>query len=99
MRSVPAEHDDAAMSPRNHKERSMLQEAEATLDGVLTAHNTHDAGGFAACFAHDGVLRIVPTGDAVYGREQIQVFLEAEFRAFTDWPTAGRGAHAPAARS
>lgn len=91
MRSVPAEHDDAAMSQRNQKERFMLQEAEVTLDGVLTAHNTHDAGGFAACFAHDGVLRIVPTGDAVYGREQIQSFLEAEFQAFPDWQVEERG--------
>lgn len=71
----------------------MLQEAEATLDGVLTAHNTHDAGRFAACFAHDGVLRIVPTGDAVHGREQIQVFLEAEFQAFPDWQVEGRGVY------
>ncbi len=71
----------------------MLREAELTLDGVLAAHNTHDAGGFAACFAHDGVLRIVPTGDAVQGREQIQAFLEADFQAFPDWQVEGRGVY------
>src|SRR5919107_4450154 len=75
------------------KERSMLREAELTLDGVLVAHNTHDAAGFAACFAHDGVLRIVPTGDAVQGREQIQAFLKADFQAFPDWQVEGRGVY------
>ena len=63
----------------------MLAAAEATLDGVVAAHNSHDAAAFAAHFAPHGVVRIIPTGDMVQGREDIASFLKANLRAFPDW--------------
>lgn len=80
-----------AGSHTNQTEGSMIAEAEANLEGVVTTHNNHDAAGFAACFTPDGVVRIVPTGDAVQGREQIEGFLAMKFGAFPDWQVEDRG--------
>jgi len=77
-------------------EGSALAAAQASLEGVATAHNNHDAAGFAACFARDGIVRVVPTGDVAQGRAQIQSFLEGEFEAFPDWHVADRGFDAAA---
>jgi steroid delta-isomerase-like uncharacterized protein len=65
----------------------MLQEQKVTLGGVLTACNRHDAAAFAACFAPDGIVRIVPTGDSAQGREQIEALfgsMEPNFHTFPD---------------
>ena len=62
----------------------MLQEEKVTLGGVLAAYNRHDAAAFAACFAPDGIVRIVPTGDSAQGREQIEALMEPDFHAFPD---------------
>jgi steroid delta-isomerase-like uncharacterized protein len=72
-------------------EGTMLAEAEANLEGAVTAHNNHDAAAFAACFAPDGIMRVVPTDDVVQGREQVAGFLETYFQAFPDWQVADRG--------
>ena len=68
----------------------MLAQTEA-LGGILRAQNDHDAAGFAACFAPRGELRVIPTGDVAQGREQIEAFLEPQFRAFPDWHIERRG--------
>lgn len=78
-------HGMTATSQRNQTERSMLRAAEANLDGVVAAHNSHDAAAFAALFAPNGVVRIIPTGDVVQGRKDIASFLKANLRAFPDW--------------
>lgn len=69
----------------------MLAAAEANLEDIVTAHNHHDAAGLAACFAPDGVLRVVPSGDAVQGREQIEGFMAMKWRAFPDWQVEDHG--------
>ena len=74
-----------AASHRNQKQLAAPADPEACLDSVVAAHNSHDPAAFAAHFAPDGVLRIVPTGDTVQGHEQITAFLEANLRAFPDW--------------
>jgi hypothetical protein len=45
----------------HHEEHHMLQHPAETLGRLLTAYNDHDAAAFAAQFAHDRVLRTVPT--------------------------------------
>ncbi|MEA2431038.1 MAG: hypothetical protein QOI19_1511 [Thermoleophilaceae bacterium] len=75
----------------------MQQQAQVTLGGVLAAHNRHDAGGFAALFAHEGVVRTVPTGDAAQGREDVAAFLAAHFQSFPDSQIERRGVYACAA--
>ena len=80
-----------AASHRNQKQLSAPAEAEARLDGVVAAHNSHDPAAFVAHFMPDGVVRIVPTGDTVQGHEQITAFLEGNLRAFPDWQLERRG--------
>ena len=82
-----------AASHRNHKTLSAPAAADAHLDSVVAAHNSHDPAAFAAHFAPDGVLRIVPTGDTVQGREEITAFVEANLRAFPDWQLERRGVY------
>jgi steroid delta-isomerase-like uncharacterized protein len=74
----------------HHQEASVLAQAEV-LGGLLRAHNNHNAADFAACFAPNGVLRVIPTGEAAQGREQIKAFLKPQFRAFPDWHIERRG--------
>ncbi len=62
----------------------MGEEIRRLVDGVRAAWNNHDAPGFAAQFSEDAVLRIIATGDAVRGREQLQAVAEAYLRAFPD---------------
>jgi steroid delta-isomerase-like uncharacterized protein len=62
----------------------MLQEEKVTLGGIVTAFNQHDAAAFAAHFAPDGIVRIVPTADSAQGQEQIEAFVEPDFHAFPD---------------
>ena len=72
----------------------MLQHAAATLGSLLSAYNDHDAARFAAQFALDGELRIVPTDVAVRGRPQIEALLETEFQSFPDARIERRAVHA-----
>ena len=78
---------------RRRDEVSTLTTGEANLAGVVVAHNRHDAAGFAARFAPDGVIRILPTGDTVHGRAPIAAFLNAYLQAFPDWQLEHRGTH------
>lgn len=66
-------------------------QAGATLERLVTALNSHDAAGFADCFAPDGAVRIIPTADEAQGRAAITAFLALEFDAFPDWQIADRG--------
>jgi steroid delta-isomerase-like uncharacterized protein len=75
----------------------MLAQATSTLGGLLAAYNGHDAAGFAAQFAVDGVLRILPTEDVARGREEIKALLDSEFKAFPDSRLERREVHACAA--
>ena len=82
----------ARVTDRHPDEVSILTTtAQASLAGIVVAHNRHDAAGFAARFAPDGIVRILPTGDTVRGRERIAAFLEASLRAFPDWQLERRG--------
>jgi steroid delta-isomerase-like uncharacterized protein len=80
-----------AASHRNHETLSAPAEADAHLHSLVAAHNSHDPAAFAAHFAPDGVLRIVPAGDTVQGHKQITAFLKANLRAFPDWQLERRG--------
>jgi steroid delta-isomerase-like uncharacterized protein len=77
----------------DHEERHMLQHPAETLGRLLTAYNDHDAAGFAAQFAHDGVLRTVPTEAAERGRTQIEAWLQANVESFPDSRIERRAVH------
>lgn len=62
----------------------MGEEIRTLVDGVSAAWNKHDAEGFAAQYSDNGVLRVVATGDALHGREQLRAVAEAYLRAFPD---------------
>lgn len=62
----------------------MSGETRTLVDGVSAAWNKHDPQGFAAQFSEDGVLRVIATGDALCGREQLKAGAEAYLRAFPD---------------
>ena len=79
------------MTTTRTESTTLPAQAGATLESLVIALNSHDAAGFAACFAPHGAVRIVPTGDEVQGREAIAAFLELEFQAFPDWQIAERG--------
>jgi steroid delta-isomerase-like uncharacterized protein len=64
--------------------------APANLERVVTALNAHDAAGFAACFAPDGVMRIIPLGETL-DRAAVQALIAEEFEAFPDWQLTRRG--------
>jgi steroid delta-isomerase-like uncharacterized protein len=72
---------------------SMLAPVE-TLGGIIRAQNNHSAADVAACFASNGELRVIPTGDVARGREQIVARVEPQFRAFPDWHVERRGFYA-----
>ncbi|MEX2226451.1 MAG: nuclear transport factor 2 family protein [Dehalococcoidia bacterium] len=67
-----------------------MSDLKETVERMLAVYNRHDAAGFAACFARDGVLRVVATGEVNEGREQIQAGREVVWRAL-DYTLEPRG--------
>ncbi len=63
----------------------MPEQIRTQLEDGFAAWNRHDAAAVAALFPQDAVLRVVATGEAARGREEIRALAESRLRAFPDW--------------
>jgi steroid delta-isomerase-like uncharacterized protein len=61
------------------------QERRALIEEGFAAWNRHDAAGVAERFPEEARIRVVATGEAARGREQIRALVEARLQAFPDW--------------
>ena len=69
-----------------------MSDLQGNVERCLAVYNRHDAAAFAECFAEDGVLHVIATGEINEGRDQIRTGADERWRML-DYQLAPRGVY------